>query len=94
MAGAKLVHQAQSVQVMAQSEAPMRQQALFVLQLQVPHTSVVMVLQAQARPVIPALRACRLHAEQALIGGHQHTGHKAHLGVQVNLQQRTNVFIR
>ena len=71
----------------------MRQVSVFVLQLQMAYASVVVVLQAQAGAVIPALGACGLQAEQALVCGHQHTGHKVHLGVQVNLQQRTNVFM-
>ena len=84
------------MQVLAQGETPLGQQAAGIEQLQVAHPGVVMVLQGKARTIAPGLPVRRpsLPAEHTCTGDDHQPFDKVQARVQVNLQGGQNVFLR
>ena len=93
--GLKLVHKPNRGQVLTQRKAPSGQKAMGIYQVEVSHTSVVVVAQFQTvskSPMLPGAFAS-IAAEQALVGDHYQTTNKIQTGVKVNLQRCQNVLL-
>jgi hypothetical protein len=93
--GLELINQANGMQVLRQCEAPRRQQATGINEVQMAHTRVVMVAKLQTGtqwPLLPlGFFACP--AQNALIGHDDQTRYEIQMNVEVNLQRRQNVLL-
>ena len=84
----KLIEQADRLQVVPQRETPGDQPSLGVIERQMTHPRMVMVLECQPGPVRPGLpTAVRRAAQQAPVGDQHQTGNKTKFVVQVHRQQ-------